>query len=131
MIYQCNGGKRVQQRQAIGNKPRLLTEENPISNMTERSSILESLLKNEHIPTFFLKNSLFVVNDLEANYVFSLDILRSQCVNPQEAILEFSYIDFKTGETKVLKTKPLFFKGTQCKAFFPFKIDHVNDNGKN
>ena len=92
--------------------------------------MLESLLKNEHIPSFFFKNSLFVVNDLKKDYVFSLDTMRSQCQHTQEAVLEFSYIDFSTGTTKEVKTKPLFFKGTQCSSFFPFKIDHVSNEGK-
>ncbi len=109
-----------------GHNHRLLSEG---GNFTENTMNLQDLFREESVSQFSLLNSLFVVQDVVKESVFSFDIMRNLCQMPQEAVIEFTYTHFLTNQTKTIQTKPIHFAGGECKTYFPLKIVHAEGEG--
>ena len=137
VFAQCANAKKDERAQvhALGQgikiqlpgQPRKLGEVS--SNFTQNTLKLQNLFKDENTPQFSLINSLFVVQDVMSDNVFTFDIMRSLCQLPQEAVVEFTFTDYLSHETKTIQSKPIHFAGDECKVYFPLKIVHIHAQG--
>jgi len=109
-----------------GHKHRVLSE---AGNFTQNPMNLQDLFREENTSQFSLINSLFVVQDVVRDSVFSFDIMRNLCQMPQEAVIEFTYTHYLTNKTKTVQTQPIHFVGGECQTYFPLKIVHAHGQG--
>lgn len=118
-FVQCKGIKTMGSR--------MLTEDFG-SNFTE--NMLDRVFKEETRPQFYMSNAVYEVGYLKEDEVFSFDVIRKNCNQPQNVFLEFSYLDYSTNTTKQVTTNPIFFRTSQCTVSVPIRIDNYSDPGK-